>query len=55
MIVLQAIIVIIFLALLVLGFLRRNMPRVGGNLARSGPSVRHRRRRADFHGSMAAR
>jgi hypothetical protein len=32
MIVLQAIIVIIFLALLVLGFLRRNMPRVGGKL-----------------------
>src|SRR6202161_1884362 len=32
MIVLQAIIVRIFLALLVLGFLRRNMPRVGGKL-----------------------
>jgi hypothetical protein len=32
MIVLQAIIVIIFLALLVLGFLRRNRPRVGGKL-----------------------
>ena len=32
MIVLQAIIVIIFLALLVLGFLRRNTPRVGGKL-----------------------
>jgi hypothetical protein len=30
MIVLQAIIIIAFLALLVLGFLRRNMPRVGG-------------------------
>src|ERR1700692_3496319 len=32
MIVLQAIIVIIFLALLVLGFLHRNRPRVGGKL-----------------------
>jgi hypothetical protein len=32
MIVLQAIIIIAFLALLVLGFLRRNMPRVGGKL-----------------------
>src|ERR1700688_354301 len=32
MIVLQAIIIVIFLALLVLGFLRRNMPRVGGKL-----------------------
>jgi hypothetical protein len=32
MIVLQAIIVIIFLVLLVLGFLRRNRPRVGGKL-----------------------
>jgi hypothetical protein len=32
MIVLQLIIVILFLALLVLGFVRRNRPRVGGKL-----------------------
>src|ERR1700720_2991498 len=32
MIVLQAIIIVAFLALLVLGLLRRNMPRVGGQL-----------------------
>jgi hypothetical protein len=34
MIVLQLIVIILFLALLVLGFVRRNMPRVGGKLGR---------------------
>jgi hypothetical protein len=55
MIVLQAIIIVAFLALLVLGLLRRNMPRVAASSARSATLIRRASCRADFHESIPAR